>query len=858
MRTLLVIASTLVALAAAASAQVVPLQFQILERGFIPRTLRPGAVGKVCHGDVDGDGNLDLFLAAQRSRLYLNNGRGAFVDVTATHLPDRQAFACALGDVDGDGDLDLVLATAQGERLYLNNGKGVFKDSTLGRMPAGPRKTGNLVLSDVDLDKDLDLVLGMCLGATNKLYLNNGKGVFSDGTSGRLPKMCTSDAKILAVDLNGDRAPDLLFDSTEGLGFLLNNGKGVFKDASSNLPVPGGMVNLGDLDKDGDLDMCLVDQTPGRRRLAIFLNNGKGVFSDATVTALGSKPVLHWAWGLLDQDADGDLDLVTSYMFAKQPELRVWRNNGKGQFADLGNRLRGWRGDVLPSVWPSHRHRFVAEVNGDKRPDLFLGPRALLFLDSQGFLIHQRPYRRIPYFPADHTVAIAHGDVDGDGDTDLVIGNGNPTSLTKPGEQNRLYLNDGDGRFEAPKTPLLPQRNDVTQALALADLDNDGDLDLLVGNNGLNYLYRNDGKGSFSDAKVGQLPSHRDNTRAFAVGDIDGDGQLDVIVGNDGHRCRVYQGSKSGTLWDVTKRWLPINLDPIRDLALGDIDRDGDLDLVAANYRKPPRVFLNDSKRRFLDKTSTQLPVLAKQSPLLQAVHLIDADFDKDLDLVLVGGGWTILYNNGKGIFPATPTFKDGVSSLGLADTDGDGVLDFIVVPTFRPHALIRDKKFPNIWARAPLPDAVAAYSNSPLLARDLDLDGDADIVAVGSSGWTVAVNLLRHMDAPVPAMLGSDYVLDVYDGEQLGSFTRRAALPYLSLGKLEPRLSLGRVGLVGLEPKTLLPLPGVQIPAISGRVSLKFQIPSEPSLKGLRLYAQTLLLGPAVLTNVVQAVVLQ
>ncbi|MFQ5504730.1 MAG: FG-GAP repeat domain-containing protein, partial [Planctomycetota bacterium] len=108
--------------------------------------------------------------------------------------------------------------------------------------------------------------------------------------------------------------------------------------------------------------------------------------------------------------------------------------------------------------------------------------------------------------------------MDGDGDSDLVFGTENRT---------KLYLNDGKGRFRDGTQGRLPDDSKLTfqTAVALADVDADGDLDLVLGSYGYqNLLYLNDGKGTFSDATAPKMPISVRFTRAVAVGDVDGDG----------------------------------------------------------------------------------------------------------------------------------------------------------------------------------------------------------------------------------------------------------------------------------------------------------------------------------------------
>ena len=133
---------------------------------------------------------------------------------------------------------------------------------------------------------------------------------------------------------------------------------------------------------------------------------------------------------------------------------------------------------------------------------------------------------------ADSTQTIALADVDSDGDLDLVAVNIAHTS--------KLYLNDGSGSF-APATNIGIETGS-TYSIALVDVDGDGDLDLVAGNFGTNQykLYLNDGSGSFATTGT-NIGIETDATHAIALADVDGDGDLDLVAGNYGQTIKLYK-----------------------------------------------------------------------------------------------------------------------------------------------------------------------------------------------------------------------------------------------------------------------------------------------------------------------------
>ncbi len=345
-----------------------------------------------------------------------------FLDVGTTALP-REATVTedvALGDLDGDGDLDLVLATIAGARLYRNDGRGNFRDETAA-LPVRLGQRTAVALGDVDGDGDRDIVLGAA-NAPDLLFVNLGGFAFAD-RSVNLPARAQGTQSLALADVDGDGDLDLFRGERVGeVRLLRNNGAGVFVLDPAAMPVSGqpvireALVPV-DLDRDGDLDLIGGDSifVAGVR---FYRNNGAGVFTDATAQVLAVAAGMDSrAVAVADYDGDGDLDIVTATSLGGGRLLR----NDNGVFVDatIGR---------LPA----------------------LGLTAL---------------------------AVVAGDFDEDGDQDLLFG----MSSAFVAAPDRLLLNDGQGRFTDASASRLSAQPSVASTLAVGDLDGDGDLDVVVG-----------------------------------------------------------------------------------------------------------------------------------------------------------------------------------------------------------------------------------------------------------------------------------------------------------------------------------------------------------------------------------------
>jgi hypothetical protein len=411
---------------------------------FMPDSMGPGCALL----DFDGDGRLDLYVVAGfrtrdgrtsdergADRLYRQRSDGRFEDVThAAGVGDPgYGMGVAAGDIDNDGDVDLYVTSYGLDRLYRNEGDGTFVDVTERSGIHNPAWAASAGFFDHDADGFLDLFV------TN--YLALGASETGADAAGR-PEY-PSPFRLRGV-------PDVLYH---------NDGDGTFTDASAAAGIAstrgkGLGVTFLDLDADGRLDVYVANDGESNHA---WIQDASGRFTDEAffmglaVNALG-LPEAGMGVAAGDVDGDGCTDLLVTHL--AQESNTLYRCLEPGLFED------------------------ATTTSG-------LGPPSV---DFTGFGTVLR-------------------DFDLDGDLDLVVANGRVLRhIPYPGasldahwtpyaEPNRLFLNDGKGRFEAA-APLgrdFCADVEVSRGLAAGDIDTDGDIDVVVTNgNGTVRVYRND------------------------------------------------------------------------------------------------------------------------------------------------------------------------------------------------------------------------------------------------------------------------------------------------------------------------------------------------------------------------------
>ncbi len=303
---------------------------------------------------------------------------------------------------------------------------------------------------------------------------------------------------------------------------------------------------------------------------------------------------------LADLDGDGDLDLIVPSCggFFSSPSAEPFRlyDNDGGVFTEVTVARLG----EAPTL--AVRVVAVGDVNGDGALDLYLpnagGAADRLYVNQgDGTFVDEASTRLPAGANASRSAGARFGDVDGDGDLDLLVAQGYASSDGPPAW---LLLNDGDGFF-TNATERLPQTfpGEDPDDVDFLDVDRDFDLDVLVNaHTGASALWRNDGSGTFTDIS-GNMPGPVGGPYHYGPSacDVDGDGDLDLVIDNIGaslQREQLLLNDGAGQFSDGTAQLGQNATADDNGVMCIDIDDDGDFDLAIPSLSANERILLND------------------------------------------------------------------------------------------------------------------------------------------------------------------------------------------------------------------------------------------------------------------------
>ena len=526
---------------------------------------------------------------------------------------------------------------------------------------------------------------------------------------------------IYAADIDNDGDLDILatrYSPSTIIWFENLNGLGYFGEKQILTGVVGGSMAFGDLDNDNDID--IVTTGGGVRWYENIDGLGNFILKESIAPSGASSVVIH------DIDMDNDLDIVfaTDYLFSNTIDLAWWENSdGFGDFETVHN---------IQTVDNNINSIFMANINNDDYPDILTiseeSKKVSWYenLDGIGnFGIQQVIYHNVLRTPQ----SIFSSDIDNDGDMDIF------TSSFGDAIWNNIvnwFENlDGLGNFSPPH--IISDDIDSPRRVDGADMDNDGDIDVLFTGSGFNnavWFENSNGQGSFDNHHIVGSTVGNEDTK---MEDIDGDGDLDIIT--SGSKLKWYKNIDG-----LGEFGLKINIDSecsCETLNINDIDGDGDADIITLDNGGDKITWYKNIDG--LGNYGEEI-IISTQVDFPKFVFSGDIDGDGDIDVLSTSSGddkiaW---YENidGQGSFGPQKIIAivDYPKYLNVADIDNDGDLDVVVAYSNTISWYENLDGLGQFSTENIVNNNIDIYSTNSLLLEDLDNDDDIDVVFVSSN----------------------------------------------------------------------------------------------------------------------------
>ncbi len=649
---------------------------------------------------------------------------GPQIEISESTAGARDVYTA---DLDGDGDMDVLSASAGDDKIawYVNDGTGAFGNQQIISTNAdgGSFSIGKLSVFVADLDGDNDIDVLSSSPGDDKIawYANDGTGVF--GGQQVISTNAVGVQSMYAADLDGDGDIDVLSASPgdNKLAWYANDGSGVFGSQqviNTNIIVPKELY-VSDLDGDGDMDVLTSSHTLNDKKIVWYENTGTGTFGSEQVISTNVEELTSVSSS--DLDGDGDMDVLSA---SRGDDKIAWyANDGSGVFGSQQlistSADQPWSAyatdldsdgdiDVLSASWDDDKIAWYANDGSG-----VFGGEQLISTNADG------------------AVSAYASDLDGDGDIDVL-------SASVSDDKIAWYANDGAGIFGSEQVVSVSETNGPGSVYA-ADLDSDGDMDVLSASWGDNKIawYENDGTGGFGNQQV--ISTSADGALSVYASDLDGDGDIDILSASSGDdKIAWYTNNGSGVF--SSEQVISSNANGTRSVYASDLDGDGDMDVISTSYSNDKIVWYENNGSGVFSSEQ----VISNGAYGAWYVYATDLDNDGDNDVLsaLYDVDKIVWYeNNGTGDFGNEDVIisdEFGAQSVFAADLDGDLDMDVLSAS----------------WGS----DKIAWYENGGtgnfgnqqvistnadgaefVYASDLDGDGDMDVLSASSNDNKIA-----------------------------------------------------------------------------------------------------------------------
>ncbi len=676
------------------------------------------------------------------------------------------------GDVDGDGFLDIVQANDGQSAVYLNDGSGNFVwQGSERRFGSDKDNTLSIAVGDVNNDGMLDIVAGREDGSGVIFFNQNGAfqiGVL-DCAGPDVVCLATGSETIEDValgDLDGKNGLDILLAGPDGAMIYFNNGRSEFpaqdtkEIGDAEVPGSASRIALADLDGKDGLDIVLGGHSGSGR---IFYNDGSGNFPTKRVQGFDSPADTLSGLVIADIDGHNGLDIAVSSTISSSSA--IYLNDGAGRFDDDGSRLAtGMQATAVAA----------GDLDGNGYIDLVWGDSleiSTLWLFGKGT---DYAHPLVTSFGAreQSVTSVALADLDNDSSLDIILGTTalrhapNGTIISR----NSVFFNDQTSSLTSfTSTQITEDSTGDKRELWLGDIDDNGSLDAAVSlsSSGMTIL-QNDGSGNLS-----VKAEYKGFVRDIAFADFDNKNGADIVAADTIKRNVIVQKQSEDGAFDAPGHIREYPVGPCQSVALGDMNGDGYIDIVAGNQTPPHIVLINDGDGNF---TRSESFGTNEGRTITVSVYLGDFNADGHLDVLTVNlnAPATIYYNDGSARF-----HSDAIARLGslpttaqraaAGDVNGDEYLD-VVLPVLLDKTLIflndGHGQFPSN-----LSYDLGPYDTAPFGVDLGDLNSDG------------------HLDI---AIFSNDEPVKVYQNDGAGGFSTETARTYELSGDSSAGAPLG------------------------------------------------------------------
>ena len=617
--------------------------------------------------DFDGDGDLDLACVSGGNLQLVwyenTDGQGNF---NSQHLISpgtnggRHVYAA---DIDNDGDQDICWAN--GSYVYWNeniDGAGAFGQDRI----VFVANLSALFLSDLDGDGDLD-ILGSSLSDDSIFWVENMDGLGNFGEKQLITQLAERTRDIYSADVDGDGDMDVMSaaQTDNKVAWYENlDGEGTFGEQiiiSDSVEGPSS-VSGADFDLDGDIDI-VASMALGTSVIWYENRDGLGDFDEGTVISDqvdGAASVR-----TKDMDGDGDMDVMSSIMWLQKV---VWFENMDGTFSDE---------KIISDIAYASRYSNVADLDGDGDQDVYITSLSDQFFwtentDGNGNFSNQNQINRLHVKSPNIVESV---DLNKDGYLDILF----CSSLSgNTAYKIGYYLNDKNGNY--PEQKIISSIGGRPDNLKVRDIDGDNNLDILYGRGSTIAWFQYHADDTYSAEKT--ITTNFSSPDGMDMADLDGDGDLDLVCSSGGYNKIGWFENLDGNGNFSFLNIITTELEEVVRVVCGDFDGDGDQDFAATDEDEYRVIWFEN-----LDGLGTfsDYKVIAEDMERAYDIKAGDIDNDGDLDLVFSAVRNDIIAWSenigGVDVFGQANIISDDFDapySIELTDLDRDGDLDLV------------------------------------------------------------------------------------------------------------------------------------------------------------------------------------